>query len=113
MDAKVFDHGTFIIKDKILKIKDLTINLSNLDNIYKFEYERYSIFSNIKEWFYGLVIIFIICCIWSKLSLLFTIYLFSIIVLLCFNFNENKKRFFGLRIITNNMAIELKSDNVE
>lgn len=113
MNNEVFEHGSFVIKDKILKIKNLTINLANLDNLYTFEYNRHSLFANVKDWLIGLVAIFIVCCIWRKVDFLFTIYLFTIFFLFYYNFKEHQKRYYGIKIQTNLSGVELKSPNKE
>lgn len=107
MNLNRYDNGVFTIKNQILQIGSRTVNITNIDNMKLVTYDRYSLFSNVKEWLVGLVIVFVICAIWRKIDFLFTLYCLTIFALLYYNFKEHSKLFYGLEIRTNrdNFAI--------
>ena len=111
MNASTFENGIFTIKNQILKIDNKSINLANVDTLLTFDYKRHPLFANVKEWLVGLVITFIIGLIWKNLDFIFTIYIFTIILLLVYNFKEHQKAFYGLKIRTSVTTIYLKSND--
>lgn len=97
---KVITHGNLLIEDQFLQLLDTSINLSNIDNMNIFQYEKHALFSNVKEWIYGWGILLIICFFVKWLETILVIYSFTIFLLLYYNYKEHQKNLYGLKIET-------------
>lgn len=109
-----FEHGSINISENAIHIFGTTLNLSNVDNMDILEYKRRSLFANIGTWFGGLIIVTIICGMWTSLQWIFAIYLFSIFLIIAYNIFEYRKKYYGITIQTSaRKTIVLKSLNKE
>lgn len=112
--SNVYDSGEFTISDKMIHFFGTTLNVGSIDNMNFINFKKHSLLASVKEWFFGLVFVFIVCAIWRKIEILFTIYIFTLPILLYYNYKEHKKEFFGLSIQTEaRKEVILKSDNKE
>lgn len=114
IQLNTYERGSITISKDFLYLYDTTINLSNIDNMNTFVYPRHSLFAGLGSWLVGFIIMGIVCSIWKNLYLLGDIYIFSIFILIAYNINEFRKKYFGLRIQTSaQRTIYLKSDRKE
>lgn len=116
MNTKIYNNSTytagiFTIKNNILEINGRIINISKISSIEFITYKRHSLFSGMTTWFKGLIFILILTLIWQNLTIFFTLYLLSIILLIIYNYYKHKKEFYGLEIRIDNDTLWLKSDN--
>ena len=112
-DGSTYSTGIFTIKDKVMKIDGKVINISQIGSTDFKTFQRHSLFSGLKEWVYGFIFVAILAAIWEILAILFTFYLFTIVLLFVYNYNEHKKQFYGLEILIVNEVLWLKSDHYD
>ena len=108
----IYSDKDIKLTDNILKIGYATISLSSVSSVHTFPVPRHSLLAGLKEWFYGLILMVVICNIYRDIMILGDIYLFTIFILLGYNIYQHTKTFYGLEIsINSGKPIRIKSDN--
>lgn len=112
MNNNIYCSGDINISNNLLNIGLTTINLSSISSIEPFIFPKHSLLFGLKQWFYGLILMVIICNIYRDIMILGDIYLFTIFILLGYNIYKHTKTFYGLEIsINSGKPIRIKSDN--
>lgn len=109
MDKKTFNDGYLSINNQTMHIGSTTVNLSNISTVDINPCDRHSIFYGIKEWFFGLIIMIIICNIWRNLMIFGDLYIYTFFILIIYNVNEFRKSYYELLIIVGNSPIRIVS----
>ena len=113
MNNNIYSHRDIKITDNILKIGYTTISLSSICSVHTFPVPRHSLLASLKEWFYGLIFMIIICAIFTQITILGDIYIFTIFILIGYNIYEHKKAYLGLEICTTGaQSYKIKSEDI-
>ena len=113
MNNNIYSDRGIKITDNILKIGYTTISLSSISSVHTFPVPRHSLLAGLKEWFYGLIFMIIICAIFTQISILGDIYIFTIFILIGYNIYEHRKAYLGLEICTTGgQSYKIKSEDI-
>lgn len=113
MNNNIYSDRGIKITDNILKIGYTTISLSSISSVHTFPVPRHSLLAGLKEWFYGLIFMIIICAIFTQISILGDIYIFTIFILIGYNIYEHRKVYLGLEICTTGgQSYKIKSEDI-
>ena len=113
----IISTGTLYIEKQVLKIRNRTINIGNIDNMDNYPLKRHPLTYGVTSWIKGLITLFVIVAIFHKsmsslvVNLLFIIYLLILILLIYYNYNEHKKRFYELAIYTTRSEFMIQSND--
>ena len=111
-DSKTFSVGNLSLKDNVLQVGNTTINLSNIGTMDVFTFAKHSYFFGLKKWLGGLIVLMIICSIFTNLAIIFDLYLLTLIILIAYNVHEHQKTFYSLIIeIHSRKTFVIKSNN--
>lgn len=113
MNNNIYSDRDIKITDNILKIGYTTISLSSISSVHTFPVSRHSLLASLKEWFYGLIFMIIICAIFRQITILGDIYIFTIFILIGYNIYEHRKAYLGLEICTTGgQSYKIKSEDI-
>lgn len=114
MKRHVVYRGILTIDEQILKVRNRYINIMKIDSLETVKLARHSLFSGMKLWLKGLVIL-VILSIFNHgnfwISLIGDLYCYSIFILLIFNIYQHCKLFYGLVITTAGDKTIISSQN--
>lgn len=113
MNNNIYSDRDIKITDNILKIGYTTISLSSISSVHTFPVPRHFLLASLKEWFYGLIFMIIICAIFRQITILGDIYIFTIFILIGYNIYEHRKAYLGLEICTTGgQSYKIKSEDI-
>ena len=81
----VYDNVDIVIGETSLYFEGIILGYENIETVYSVTEPRRSLFVGLKEWFYGFVVMVVICNIWKNLMLLGDIYCLLLPVIIVFN----------------------------
>lgn len=100
MKEIVYDNGDIIINENYLYFYGITLVFDNVETVYSFSEPRRSLFVGLKEWFYGFIVMIIVCNIWRNMMLLGDIYCFLLPLLILFNVYMFFQKYYRLVVRT-------------
>lgn len=112
MKSQIIETGVLTIENQILKIGSRTINIASIDTLENMKLDRYSLTSGIGTWIKGFIVVLIIAGFIQNniTALIFTLYLFSIVILLAYNIYQHKKQYYALMITTTRSSLMIRSN---
>jgi len=95
-----YDNDNVIISETSLYFYGITLGLDNVETAYFYREPRRSLFVGIKEWFYILIVVVIVCNIWRELMPFGDLYCYSFPLLVVFNVYMFFQKYYRLVVRT-------------
>lgn len=100
MEKLKYDNGNITIDKNTLYFYGEVLNFSIIESASLSYLPRRSIFTGLKLWLYGLIVMVIVCNIWRNLVILGDLYIYSLAVLVIFNIVCFLKKYYLLTVRT-------------